>query len=208
MMKNNQNFMIVFNDKRKVREALQKQINDKDFVEVLECLHEYYVLNRHPLFHSNQISIQTKMIDLETARQIVADIEKMLKDSYKRLFEEIEEYPDFYCLYRKDICFVILKGIVDLSETYLKKLEEFFQSKEFLNGKIIFDCTLVYGVDAFNRYIATAISNGKVLNYLFVPNDLDICNELSKKFFQEHKDLIKEAKNLTSANKKRIMKTL
>ena len=63
------------------------QIGSQSYKEVLEEIYNYFRMNRHVLFHVDQIFISTRMIeDKQEAVTLVYEIAKLIEDTYKKAF--------------------------------------------------------------------------------------------------------------------------
>ena len=65
---------------------MANKINDRDFVEALEDIYNYFKKNRHVLFHVDQILINTKVIeDRQEAITIINDVARIIEETYKKI---------------------------------------------------------------------------------------------------------------------------
>lgn len=86
----NHNFGTVFNKdpndetKKVVIPSQVSRIGDSDFVEALQDIYNYFVRNRHVIFHVDQILINTKVIeDKHEAVTIINDVAALIESTYK-----------------------------------------------------------------------------------------------------------------------------
>lgn len=70
-----------------VIEAKANSIADSGYIKALEDIYNYFNKNRHVLFHTDQILINTKIIeDKQEAITTVTEVAALIEDTYKQLF--------------------------------------------------------------------------------------------------------------------------
>lgn len=69
-----------------VRYEFRQEINDPNTCDALECCYDYFVQQRHELFHANDFTDSSKIIPTkEQASQIIEKVVKIVEAAYSKL---------------------------------------------------------------------------------------------------------------------------